>query len=255
MKLAYLTEVAALMSAHGQLFIQQTDELPNQVVGDYYILSRNRFNRWMKDLNDIENGISITDPRRLLSMVPGRSITRSMCEQIMINEMLSRIWTLLLIARDRQHGSDQLRPLAHNVFLGHVSIRHKALSICLTDPRVTPRDTQAIDKLRICSERWTDMLCCQLMEQFDLWQYAFDRERAQEFLRDRNDQQRSCINSQAWVLILAGMRHSFPDTDGLAAPISEEDRAILRLILSSFPAEAPEMAFWLGRRLHQARSR
>ncbi len=252
MKLAYLTEVAALMAAHHRLFIEQPRELPNQIIGDFYIISRNRFNRWMRDLNDLENGLSVRDPMHLTGIVSSRPATRSLTEQIMINEMVARIWTILLIARDQLHGEDRVRPLAHNVFLGHVSIRHKALSVCLTDDRMTPRDMLAVDKLRTSTERWTDMLCCELMNEFNLWQYAFDRERATEFLRDRTEAHAFPQNSQAWVLILAGIRHSFPDRDGLGSLIHEDDRSLTRLMLNSFPQTTPEMRFWLDGRAKQA---
>lgn len=98
------------------------------------------------------------------------------------------------------------------------------------------------------------MLCCQMMDRYSLWQYAFDQERARQFLMDRTDQQSVNHQSQAWVLILAGIRHSFPDTEGLRALIHEDDRSIIRLILSSFPEDAPEMAFWMTSQLRRART-
>lgn len=254
MKLAYLTEVAALMAAHHRLFVEESGEIPNQVLGDYFILSRNRFNRWSRDLTDLESGLSVSDPLHLTGLVSQRPATRSLTEQIMINDMVARIWTVLLIARDRCHGSDRVEPLAHNVFLGHLSVRHKAISVCLADERMTARDMQVVDRVREASERWTDMLCCQLMDEYNLWQYAFDRERAREFLRDRGDQKTLTHSSQAWVLILAGLRHSFPDAEGLSATIHDDDRRITRLILSSFPEHAPEMHFWMGSRMRYARS-
>ncbi|MBL8818407.1 MAG: hypothetical protein JNL58_20435 [Planctomyces sp.] len=253
MKLAYLTEVAALMAAHSELFLDQSQELPNQTIGDYYILSRNRFNRWMRDLTDLENGLSIRDPLHLVGLMPHRSATRCLTEQILINEMVARIWTTLVVARDKAHNSDRTVPVAHNIFLGHLSVRHKALSSCLADDRMSPQDLISIDKLRASTERWSDLLCCHLMDRFGLWHYAFDEERAKEYLRDRADQRSLSQNSQSWVLILAGMRHSFPDNDGLAATIHEDDRAITRLMLSSFPEDTPEMAFWMGNRMRQAR--
>jgi hypothetical protein len=253
LKFAYLTEVAALMAAHHLLFIEQSGELPNQTIGDYYIRSRNRFNRWMRDLSDLEKGVAVSDPFRMLGLVAPRPAIRSLAEQIMINEMIARIWTVLLIARDRHNGIDRVRPVAHNVFLGHLSVRHKAVSACLNDQGMSQKDIVEVERIRNATERWTDILCCPVMNFYDLWQYAFDQDRAKQFLADRADQKSMSHQSQVWVLILAGMRHSFPDTDGLAAPIHDDDRAITRLILSSFPEQAPEMAFWMSSRLRQAR--
>jgi hypothetical protein len=253
LKLAYLTEVAALMAAHGRLFIERDEELPAQTIGDYYILSRNRFNRWMKDLTDLEQGLRIHDPLHLIGLQPTQPAIRSTTEQILINEMVARVWTILLMARDRFQNVDRIRPVAHNVFLGHLSVRHKALSVVLSDPQLQQQDLVAIDKIRKATERWTDLLCCPLMEEFDLWQYAFHENTAKEFLRDRVDQQSLDHRSRAWVLILAGLRHGFQEKDGLSSPVHDDDRRLSRLMLNSFPEDAPEMTFWMAARVRDAR--
>lgn len=254
MKLAYLTEVAVLMAAHHRLFIQRAAELPNQVIGDYYLLSRNRFNRWARDLSDLENGLGIRDPLHQIGLSPSIPATRSVTEQILINEMLLRIWTVLLIAGDVEQGVDRVRPVAHNVFLGHVSLRQKAMSVCCSDGRMTHRDALAIEKTKAAVARWTDMLCCQLMNEYNLWQYAFDKDCARDFLKDRSDQGALKPSSQAWIMILTGMRHSFPEKEGFAAPLHNDDRLMTRLLMASFPDTAPEMTFWMGNKLRQAKS-
>ncbi|MDA1230099.1 MAG: hypothetical protein O2856_04935 [Planctomycetota bacterium] len=253
MKLAYLTEVAALMAAHGQMFIEQTNEVSTEAVGDYYVQSRNRFNRWMRDLTDLEHGLQISEPLHLMGLAAGRSATREIAEQILINEMVARIWTVLLLARDISNGIDRIRPVARNIHLGHLAVRHKAMGVVLADDRMTPTDLLAIDKLRKSAERWTDLLCSAIMGQYNLWEFAYDEERAKEFLRDRIDQAGLSHRSRGWVLILAGIRHSFKEVDGLAAQIHDDDRRLIRLMLNCFPSDAPEMTFWMGARVRDAK--
>ena len=253
MKLAYLTEVAAIMSAHGRLFIEQPGEVSTEDIGDYYVLSRNRFNRWMKDLSELERSQQFNDRRHVVKKVAGRQTTQTIVEQILINEMISRIWTVLLLARDAHNGIDRIRPVARNIFLGHLAVRHKALSVILTDDGISTKDLLAIEQLRKSTERWTDLLCCSIMGQYDLWEYAFNKDRALEFLHDRGDQTGLSHRSTSWVLILAGMRHSFPDTEGLAAPVHDDDRRLVQLMLNSFPDNAPEMTFWMGSRVRAAK--
>ena len=254
MKLAYLTEVAAIMAAHSELFIEQSDEISAEAVGDYYIHSRNRFNRWMQNLDDSETTARNCDSARLAGQPRFQSAACAVTHEILVNDMVGRIWTLLLLARDANNGIDRTQPVAKNIYLGHLSVRHKALKVLLTDDRVSQEQLMAIDKLRKSIERWTDLLGCSLMGQFNLWDYAFDKERATEFLRDRADQSAVSHRSRSWVLILAGLRHSFQDTDGLSASIHEDDRRLVRLMLNCFPESAPEMKFWMGPRVHEARS-
>lgn len=253
MKLAYLTEVAAIMAAHSQLFIEQPDEISAEAVGDYYVLSRNRFNRWMRELDGSGHVQPISDTQQLMGRSPCRPATRAITEQILIHEMISRIWTVMLLARDVSNGIDRIQPVARNIYLGHQAVRHKALGAVLADDRLSSKDLLAIDQLRKSSERWTDLLCCAMIGQYNLWEFAFDKDRAREFLRDRVDQAGLSHRSRSWVLILAGLRHSFPDTEALSAPVHDDDRRLVRLILNSFPANIHEMAFWMGSRVREAR--
>lgn len=244
-KLAYLVEVAALASAHSRLLIEQSEEIPNVLLGDYYIHSRNRFNRWMRDLNDIEHGVAIRDPLHLFGLSPRQPPAQSLAEQILVNDLLNRVWTVMLIACDRHRGEARIESLAHNVFRSHLTVRHRAMSVCVNDSSLAPEQVHHIEKLKTSSERWADLLNCALMDCYDLWEYACDETRAREFFRDRFHKERIAPqNSQAWSLILAGLRHSFPDIDGLSAPVHDDDRMITRCIIDSFPGDTQSLAIW-----------
>lgn len=245
MKLAYLVEVTALVSAHSRMLIEQQEELSNVLLGDYYIHSRNRFNRWMRDLNDLESGVPIRDPLHLFGLSTRFPPIMSITEQILVNDLLNRVWTVILAACDRYRGQRLIEPLAHNVFRGHQTVRHKALSVCMHDSTLHSEQVLHINKLRTSSERWSDLLNCGLMAQYNLWEYAFDETRAREFHQDRfHNENLTPQDSRAWSLILAGLRHSFPDTDGLAAPIHDDDRMIVRSVVDCFPGDQKSMAVW-----------
>lgn len=245
MKLAYLVEVTALVAAHSKLLIEQKDQISNVVLGDYYIQCRNRFNRWTRDLNDLENDVEIRDPLHLFGLSPRFPASLSLCEQILVNDLLNRVWTVILAACDQHRGEDRIQPLAHNVYRSHRAVRHRALSVCMEDASLSPEQIVYIDKLRSAAERWSDLLNCSLMSSYDLWDYAFDRTRARDFFHDRfRNEQLNSDNSQVWSLILAGLRHSFPDVDGLASPLHDDDRMITRSILECFPGDTQSMAVW-----------
>ena len=245
-KLAYVTEVAALISAHCHLLIERPEPLSTALLGDFYIQSRNRFNRWHRDLIDVENNVQIRDPLHLVGLNPIRPPLQSITEQILINDILNRVWTVVTISADRHRGEEISETLMSNVFRGHLTIRHKALSLCLRNDSLSSQQLIYINKLRASSERWSDLLCSMLMGKFDLWDYAYDLSRAREFFRERFDHDTMKPRSEVWTLILAGLRHSFPDEDGLGAPLHEDDRQIARALLDSFPAGAGNMAIWSG---------
>ncbi len=245
MKLAYLAEVTALVSAHSKMLIEQPEQISNALLGDYHIQSRNRFNRWMRDLNDLESGVSIRDPLHLFGLSSRYPPIQSITEQVLINDLLNRVWTVILVACDVHRGENRIQPLAHNVYRSQMTVRHQALSVCMNHPTMKPEQLVHIEKLRSSSERWADLLNCSLMSTYDLWDYAFDSTRAREFFNDRFRNERlSAENSQAWSLILAGLRHSFPDMDGLSAPVHDDDRMITRSIIDCFPGDTQSMAVW-----------
>ena len=245
MKLAHLVEVTALVSAHSKLLIEQPDQFSNMLLGDYYIQSRNRFNRWMRDLNDIETGVEIRDPLHLFGLSFKRPPIQSIAEQVIINDLLNRVWTVVLVSCDRHRGETRIEPLAKNVFHSHMTVRRKVLSVCMNDGSLQPEQLLHIEKLRASSERWADLLNCSLMAAYDLWSYAVDETRAREFFHDRFHRERLAPQqNEAWSLILAGLRHSFPDVDGLSAPLHDDDRLITRSIIDAFPGDKHPVAAW-----------
>jgi len=251
-KLAYITEVAALISAHSHLLIEQPDPLPATLLGDFFIQSRNRFNRWLKDLNDLQNGVEIRDPLHLIGLNPVRPAVQSITEQILVNDLLNRVWTVAAISTDHYRGEDRVQNLIHNVFRGHLTIRAKALSICMHHKSLAPAQMIYINQLRVSAERWSDLLCSMLMGKFELWDYSYDKARAQEFYQDRFSPEPMKPPKQVWTMILAGLRHSFPDEDGMGAPLHDDDRQITRTMFNSFPVGDGNMAIWSDTTLVEA---
>jgi len=224
------------------------------MLSDFYIHSRNRFNRWIRDLNDLEKRVPIRDPLHLVGLSPSRSPVLSIAEQILINDLLNRVWTVTIVAADRFRGESRCQALVDNVFQGHLSVRHKALGVCLKDDTLDSAAMRSVDQMRSATERWTDLLCCDLMGQFELWEYGFDPERSKEFFRDRHENRSPESRAPMWTLFLAGLRHSFPDDGSLGAPLHDDDRLIVRLMLDAFPQPEGTMAIWSGPTVQRSRS-
>lgn len=227
------------------MLIEQPEQISNVLLGDYYVQSRNRFNRWMRDLNDLETGVAIRDPLHLFGLSRTAPPVLSIVEQVLVNDLLNRVWTVVLISCDRHRNEERIQPLAHNVYRSHSTVRHKAISVAHEDESLSSQQVHYINKLRASSERWADLLNCSLMADYDLWDYAFDSLRAQEFHDDRFRNQRpGSQDSGTWPLILAGLRKSFPDDNGLAAPLHDDDRMITRSIMDCFPGNSESLDVW-----------
>lgn len=248
MKLSALPEIAALLAAHGQSFAEQASGVSVQAIGDYYVYSRNRFNRWMRLLDQLESdccGADVADGSTEPSLSSGIPLLRELGEQILVNEMLARVWTILLIAQDRQRGSSECEALATNVLLGHQTLRRRLLQLCRSDELAAAEFSLRIEHLRRETEVWTDILCCPLMKRYDLWSLACDEEDARDYFRQRQERCALDSASAAWVAMLSGLRDSFSDTDEPAVLVAQDDIRIVRLMASCFPTSCTEIR-WLA---------
>ncbi len=251
MKLSVLPEIAALLAAHGQSFAEQANAVSVQVIGDYYVYTRNRFNRWMRLLDHLENGGATTAPAdgtRGVRIESGIPLIREVSEQILINEMLARVWTILLIAQDRHRGCSDSEALATNVLLGHQAMRRRLLRLCRSEELVDSEFSLRIEHLRRETEVWTDILCCPFMKRYDLWSFACDEEDARDYFRQRQERCALDSDSAAWVAMLSGLRDSFSEVDQTAVLVAQDDVRIIRLMASCFPVSCTEIN-WLTARL------
>jgi len=248
LKLSALPEIAALLAAHGQSFAEQASGVSVQAIGDYYVYSRNRFNRWMRLLDQLESdccGADVADGSTEPSLSSGIPLLRELGEQILVNEMLARVWTILLIAQDRQRGSSECEALATNVLLGHQTLRRRLLQLCRSDELAAAEFSLRIEHLRRETEVWTDILCCPLMKRYDLWSLACDEEDARDYFRQRQERCALDSASAVWVAMLSGLRDSFSDTDEPAVLVAQDDIRIVRLMASCFPTSCTEIR-WLA---------
>ena len=250
LKLSTLPEIAALLAAYGQNFVDQASSVSVQVIGDYYVHSRNRFNRWMRVLDRLEAssdpmGAVVDDVTCQSGIDSGISVLRELAEQILVNELPVRVWTLLLVAQDRQRGSSESEALATNVLRGHLTVRRRLLQLCRNLEFSESELALRVEHLRRETEVWFDILCCPFMKRYDLWSLACDEEDARDYFRQR--QERCALDhcSAAWVAMLSGLRDSFIDVDSPPVLVAEDDIRLVRLMASCFPENCTEIN-WLS---------
>jgi hypothetical protein len=237
-KLSDLPEIAALMAAHNRCFTERRESLPVQTIGDYYVHSRNRFNRWMRLLADHSTElICPPPPSRLHSLFtnkPSHPLT-DLSLQIFVNEMVARVWMLLLIAGDRFHRRQETEALARNLLSGFQTLRRRTAELVIHNEALPAPQRFIVQDLRKHTEIWSDLLCCEIMSRYDLWSLAYNPEEAQ-----RNAQLRLAGNlpvpaAVAWQFLLEEIRTVFGVDSLSRLHVQSDDRQILRLMLSTFP--------------------
>ena len=223
-----LVELAALVSAHGPLLIDNQQPLPPGCIEQYWVVSKSRLDRWARSLKQLSTAAAGAKDR--LSI-------RGVCEEVLTGEVLTRVWTAVLTARDRQRGTELSEPVARSVYLGHLEARHRVLTLLVSGPGIDAEEAVKLNRLRRRSERWTDLLIGRLGTEYDLSELAIDPDRAREFADDLSHQSRQRGGRFAWPLVMASLRAAFQKGLTPASPNPDLNERIAASILACFQGE------------------
>lgn len=236
-----LVELAALISAQGPALAKGSAPIPAGSVEQYWAASKIRLDRWARMLKEFSQEVA-NDQRQAAS-----DRLATIVEEILMTEILTRVWGAAMAGYDRRRGTSSAEPIARSVMIGHMEARHRTLTI-LVQGRGLDRDAVArLNDLRRRVERWTDLLLANLLGPDEVGEYAIEPERAREFAEDVHRDG----NQPPWTLVTASLRAAFPR--GLSAsPNGDLNERIASSILGCFPADVFEAtglfrSLWLMR--------
>ncbi|REK15598.1 MAG: hypothetical protein DWQ37_09020 [Planctomycetota bacterium] len=229
-----LVEVAGVVATSGPLIVEGAGPISQAHLGQYWAASRSRFDRWnqaLKQLADEDTEFSELNTDHWVGL-------RSTLDEIFASEILTRLWTAIVVARERRTGTGNSEPVVRNIFDAHMEARRRALDVLLNAGCFSTRQPSAANRLRLRAERWSDMLLGSLLSDNDyLHEFAVNPERAADFALDLAQRQLQPGGGQAWRLLLVSLRLSFA---GGMAPEPANPEANARLtsaLLGCFPGE------------------
>jgi len=232
MHLRELVELAAIVSAHGPVLVRGSGELSPSGLEQYWMASKIRLDRWGHCLRAFI--AKADDAPWRTSQWPH---VRGAFEEVLVSEILTRVWTTVLCAHDRRHGQNVAEPIARSVMLGHTEMRHRVLTLLLHGHGVPPADAAPLDQLRRSAERWTDLLVGYLAGSDLGGEFAFDAERARDFAQDMLPPCRQSGGRQVWSLILVSLRSAFQEGLSAQSPNDDLNTRIASGVLSCFPPD------------------
>jgi len=173
-------------------------------------------------------------------------------EEILVTELLTRVWAAVAAACDSARGRQELDPIAQNVFRSHLDARRRLLAIVAEARAIALPHAVLLNELRRRVERWTDMLLAHVAPFIDVTPFAPEPARARDFAEDLDHQSTQSDSRLTGEIILASLRASF--TDGLEnrSPNSDLNRRIASALLGMLPASTDDPAslaksLWLQR--------
>lgn len=168
------------------------------------------------------------------SKVTGQHSLRSVLEEILLSELLTRVWTCLVVEHDRRHQCDDAGAIVRSVHLSHQEARNRTLQLMLKGPGVATEEAVGLNRLRRRVERWTDMLLGFLILSGAENEWAFDPQRALDFSVDMKEDYSLRREGQTWPLLFSSLQASFSDKLAPSAACPELNEKIAGAILGCF---------------------
>jgi hypothetical protein len=227
-----LVELSAIVSAHGPVLVRGVERISSSGMEEYWTASKIRLDRWGFCLREFM--AKANDSKWLKAQWPHIC---GVLEEIITGEMLTRVWTAVVCAHDRQHRADDAEPIVLSVLSGHLEARHRVLTLLVGGPGMSAEDALKLNHLRRRTERWTDMLVGYLAGLHDSCRFAVDPRRATDFSQDLHYQSQHPGGRHAWPLVLASLRAAFQQGMTQQSPNADLNGRIASSILSCFQPE------------------
>jgi hypothetical protein len=248
-----LAELAALIAVHAPSIVQRPDA-PRGLNEPYWAASRCRLDRWSRLLRQLTAAMGHAQLPATLSWPR----TGPVLEEIIVTELLTRIWTATAAAHDAARSTQDLEPVARNVLAGHLDARRRLLTLMADDSVIDLSEAARLNQFRRRVERWTDMLLAHLADSIDIAEFAFEPERACDFADDLDHGAARADLPFTSQLVLVSLRASFADGVSERSPNRDLNRHIGSALLGAFPSDAADTAWlaeplWL-QRIHQSTS-
>ena len=228
-----LVQLAALVAAHGRAFAAGAGRVSSAALDDYWAASKCRLERWSRSLKSFTTAVHHSRADALAQW----PLVRPVIEEILLSELLTRVWSGVLAAHDRRHGQSESDPVARSVMMGHLEARHRALTMLLHGPGVGTVAAVELNRLRTRVERWIDMLVGGVLEGDDLTQFAIDPDRAREFAADLRERRQQPLALHAWQLTLASLKAAFRPQRENRSGNDDLNTRIATAVVACFPPD------------------
>jgi hypothetical protein len=228
-KLRRLAELSALMTLYADQIAVPGRPISNGSLQPYLAHSRQRHQLWRTQLDEL----------RRQSSTGGDDFAadcRNLTEEMLVSELLTRTWTAILAASDQRCDHVHAEPIGRHVLVGLLELRIELLTF-VTSQALFPLGTLVtIDRLRRRCDRWSDLLIGELARNYDVLEFAPDRQRAADFA------QLPIAITQAgarlaWQLIERGIHAAMPNTE-VPAETEETHEGVMAAVLSALPRQA-----------------
>ena len=230
MQTGELVELAVGLARHSAALTASTAELSQRGLENYWTASKCRFDRWGRALQGLRRGE--------LPDFHGFGTVRGLIEEMLGGEILARIWTAVVVSRDRALGRQDAEILVRSVYVGQLDIRNRVLKILIHGPSMNAAEAVELNRLRRRAELWIDMLLATFGPRHDVGEFAIDAARMSKMATDFREgatRVRRMGDPAAWadVTLRTAAKHAFASP----APNFDLNAKVAAAVLETLPAD------------------
>ena len=234
LNLRQMAEIAALVSAKSTLLIESPNPVPEESLQAYWTSARGRTMDWIRHL---DGGLLKINTCHKAEHAAIWETLHPVLTEVLVTEILTRVWGATLTASDRHRGIVHAEPIAKRATDGHIEARNRAMRLMINGPGVPLMELAKVDKIRRKAERWTDLLVGHLALKYNLEHFAFESRRSLEFGQSQMRQAIEDRDEPVWEFVLAGVRMGFTSQQPVQ-PLSDTwNRNLVNSILTAFPED------------------
>jgi hypothetical protein len=233
MQSVQLVEIAAALASNAGPFIQSPTNLADAGLQHYWASARALLDRWSMELKQLSKRFQSASPdtRKTLWLE-----AEPLLQDILLSEILTRVWAGLLAVYDLQRGVEQASPIARSIFVGHLEARNRVLSLMVYGEGLPSGSAANLNRMRQKAEKWTDHLLSWLAPLGPIMDLAHQPERVLEFSEDASEQSPD-LDFLSRQLAVAALRRSFTSSSERPPRHGDLHEATAMGIWESLPAE------------------
>ncbi len=228
MNLRNIAELSALVAVRSGHIIQTAEPFPDEMLTNYLQHARDLDRFWRTGLELASHDNPETPSRN--------EEIELILSEILVSEILSRVWTAVVCVTESRSNLVCAEPIVRHVHVAMLECRYRALKIVVDGTALPLGILTRVDRLRRKCERWSDLLIGHIGSRYDVFEFAVDIGRAEEFSRDFVSGHRHDVQA-LWTLVMSSLKQTFPRQE-VGPNRQTAHRGILSTILNVFPRSA-----------------
>ena len=224
MHCVYLADIAAILSEHGPSIIYRGEKVPPDAMTRYWTISQNRFDLWNRALARYRDAEMSGDFKQLRTWWSDHS---GVLEEILVSQMLTRVFAALTACIDAKQPEQELSPVAHSIFLAHLEATNRAQHLMLHGRGISVQDAVKLNRLRQGVERWNDAMLGRMCNQSsEVTRYAIDATRAKTYAEENRTYGHGKTRRTVSWLMNASMRDMLTRRTSKRPALPQANRAV-----------------------------